>query len=72
VVERRSSELLSTYRYLTDDSRVHHAASVQLCRAKFKTCFDDRFAVAIFFLTPVFKKIEVPEESILFSVDTFR
>jgi len=27
VVERRSSEVLSTYQYLTDDGPVHHTAS---------------------------------------------
>jgi len=46
VVERRSSEVLSTQ--LTDDGPVYHAVSVHLSRAKLITRFDDQYAVAKF------------------------
>ena len=46
MVERRSSEVLSTY--LTDDGPVYHALSAHLSRAKLITRFDDRYAVAKF------------------------
>jgi len=51
VVERRSSEVLSTL--LTDDGPVYHALSVHLSRAKLITRFNDRYAVAKF-LSPEF------------------
>jgi len=41
VVERRSSEILSTQ--LTDDGPVYHALSVLHCGAKLITRFDDRY-----------------------------
>jgi len=46
VVERRSSEVLSTQ--LTDDGPVYHALSVHLSGAKSITRFDDRYDVAKF------------------------
>ena len=54
---------------LTDDCPVYHALSVHLSRGKLTTRFDDRYAVANFFLSPEFRtkfQREVP----LFSVDT--
>ena len=52
MVERRSSEVLSTY--LTDDGPVYHALSVHLSGAKLISRFDDRYAVAKF-LSPEFR-----------------
>jgi len=61
VVERRSSEVLSTS--LTDDGPVYHALSVHLSPAKLITPFDDRYAVAKFCKSGVWSK--VPEGSIV-------
>jgi len=52
VVERRSSEVLSTL--LTDDGLVYHALSVHLSPAKLITRLDDRYAMAKFSLSPEF------------------
>jgi len=46
VVERRSSEVLSTW--LTDNGPVYHAVSVHLSGAKLRTRFDGRYALAKF------------------------
>ena len=59
MVERRSSEVLSTY--LTDDGPVYHAVSVHLSLAKLITRVDDRNAVAKFSKSGVQDK--VPEGS---------
>jgi len=61
VVERRSSEVLSTS--LIDDGPVYHALSVHLSRAKLITRFDDRYAVAKFSKSGLSDK--VPEGSAL-------